>query len=69
MVVLQDCVDFKKEVAGSCSGTCATSSHDANQAVSNIKVEKFSDIEEEEDPVPISFPAIKPEAEVSCTSV
>jgi hypothetical protein len=36
--------------------------HDANQAV-NIKV---SDAEEEEDPVPITFPKIKAEPEVSC---
>jgi hypothetical protein len=69
MLVLQNCVNFKEDVAGLCSETCATSSHDAIQAINNIKDEEVSDIEEEEDPVPISFPAMKPEAEVSCTSV
>jgi hypothetical protein len=34
-----------------------------------IKVEEFSDAEEEEGPVPISFPKIKTEPEVRCMSV
>jgi hypothetical protein len=40
-------------------------SHDANQAM-NVKVKEGSDVEEEDDPVPISFPEIKAEPEVSC---
>jgi hypothetical protein len=40
-------------VPGSCTETCPTS-HDANQPI-NIKVE-VSDLKEEENPVPISFP-------------
>ncbi|XP_023701428.1 uncharacterized protein LOC111861245 [Cryptotermes secundus] len=39
--------------------------HDANQAM-NVKAEAVSDAEEEEDPVPITFPEIKAELEVSC---
>jgi ethanolamine utilization protein EutA (predicted chaperonin) len=37
-VVLQNCVDLERVVPGSCSETCPTSSHDANQVI-NIKVE------------------------------
>jgi hypothetical protein len=44
--------------------TCPTS-HDANQAV-NVKVKEGSDVEVEDDPVPITFPEIKVEPEVSC---
>jgi hypothetical protein len=68
ILVLQDCVDLDRCVPGPCSEIYQTSSHDADQAL-NIKVEKFSDIQDEEDPVPKPFPAIKPEVEVSCTSV
>jgi hypothetical protein len=32
----------------------------------NVKAEEVSDAEEEEDPVPITFPEIKAEPEVSC---
>jgi hypothetical protein len=39
--------------------------HDANQAV-NAKAEAASDVEEEEDPMPITFIEIKAEPEVSC---
>jgi hypothetical protein len=42
-----------------------TSSHDANQ-VMNAKAEAVSDVEVEEDPVPITFPKMKAEPEVSC---
>jgi hypothetical protein len=43
-------------------------SDDANQA-KNIKSEEVSDTEGEEDPVPMTFPKIKAEAEVSCMSL
>ncbi|PNF43647.1 hypothetical protein B7P43_G18413 [Cryptotermes secundus] len=32
----------------------------------NVKAEAVSDAEEEEDPVPLTFPEIKAEPEVSC---
>jgi hypothetical protein len=32
----------------------------------NVKAEEVSDVEVEEDPVPITFPEIKAEPEVSC---
>jgi hypothetical protein len=38
---------------------------DADQ-VMNVKVKAFSDADEEEDPVPITFPEIKADPEVSC---
>jgi hypothetical protein len=44
------------------------SSHDAYPAIS-IKTEELSGAEEEEGPVPITFPGIKAEPEVSCVSV
>jgi hypothetical protein len=59
-VVLQICTDFLKSEPGSSNEACSTSSRDGVQ-VSDIKVE--------EDPVPITFPGIKPAHEVSCMSV
>jgi hypothetical protein len=50
-----------------CGETYPTSD-DANKA-KNIKAEAVSDAEEEEDPVPITFPKIKTEPEVSCMSI
>jgi hypothetical protein len=64
LLVLQDCAHSQEDVPGSCTETCPTSSRDANQAI-NVKVEEVSDVEEEENPVPISFPGIKPEQAVS----
>jgi hypothetical protein len=61
MLVLQDSAHSQEDVPGSYT---ETSSHDAHQAI-NIKVEEVSDVEEEEDPVPISFPGIKTEHAVS----
>jgi hypothetical protein len=49
-------------------GERSTSSGDASQAV-NIKVDEVSGSEEEEGPVPISFPKIKTEPEVRCMSL
>jgi hypothetical protein len=63
MLVLQDCAHSQEDVPGSCTDTCPTSSHDANQAI-NIKVEEILDKEEEEDPLPI-FPGVKAEHAVS----
>jgi hypothetical protein len=63
---LQNLVDLDK-VGGLCSETCQASSRDAYQAVS-IKAEVFSDAEEEEYAVPLTFVGIKVEPEVSCVS-
>jgi hypothetical protein len=65
LVVLQDCMDLEKAALGSCSETCPASSHDADQAM-DMKVEQVSDVEEEGDPVQITFPGIKAELQVSC---
>jgi hypothetical protein len=58
-VVLQICTDFLKIEPGSSSETCPAS-RDENH-MTYIKVE--------EDPVPITFPGIKAEHEVSCISM
>lgn len=68
-VVLQKCIDYLKVVPDLYSETCLTPSHDGNQVIS-IKAEDFTDTEnEEEDPLLIQFPVIKPEFEVSCVSM
>jgi hypothetical protein len=63
LVVLQN-----PNVRGLCTEMCPASSHDAYQDI-GIKAEVLSDVEEEEDPVPITFPEVKAEPEVSCVSV
>jgi hypothetical protein len=49
----------------SSSKICLTSSHDGNQVVS-IKVEEVTDMQEEEDPLLMTFPVTKAELWVSC---
>jgi hypothetical protein len=61
---LQNYTDAENVLVGPYGGTYPTS-HDANQAM-NVQVKEGSDVEEEDDPVPISFPEIKAEPEVSC---
>jgi hypothetical protein len=58
----------QKGVPGLCSETCTSPSPDGNGGI-NVKSEEVSDVKVEEDPVPISFPRIKAEREVSCMSV
>jgi hypothetical protein len=67
VMFLQNCTNLKKVVPGLC-GETYPGSDDANQAM-NIKVEEVSDLEEKEDPVPITFPKLKAEPEVSCMPV
>jgi hypothetical protein len=57
-----------KVVTGSYNETYLTSSQDGNQ-VMNTKAEVTDVPEEGEDPVLTTFPVIKAEHEVSCTSV
>lgn len=59
---LQNCIDLQEVVPG--SETCLTSPHDGSQGIS-IKVENVTDIEEERDPLEITFPEVKDEHEVS----
>jgi hypothetical protein len=47
---------------------CPGTYRDAYQPI-RIKAEKMSDTEEENSPVPTTFPGIKAEPEVSCVSV
>jgi hypothetical protein len=61
-------LDSQKDVPGSHSDACASSHHDGDQAVS-IKVEEFSNMEDEKDPAPMTFIEIKAKHEVSCMSL
>jgi hypothetical protein len=60
-------LDSQKEVLCSHSEACQSSSLSGDQTV-NIKVEEISDMEDGEDPVPMTFVEIKAEHEVSCMS-
>jgi hypothetical protein len=64
MVVLQNCMDLLQGVPGSDSETCPMPSHDGNQVIC-MKVD-VTDTQEEEDPLLITFTAIKDEHGVSC---
>jgi hypothetical protein len=66
MVVSQKCID--EDVPGSYSETCITSPPDGNQII-DMKVEDVTDIQVKEDPMPVTFPVIKGEQEVSFISV
>jgi hypothetical protein len=67
LFVLQNHADFD-ELQGLHSEICPVSSHDAYPAIS-IKADVFSDAEEEESPLPLTFVGIKAEPEVSCLHV
>jgi hypothetical protein len=54
-MVLQICTDFLKVEPSSIGHMCPTS-HDEDHVI---------DIKVEEDPIPVTFPGIKPETEVS----
>jgi hypothetical protein len=56
-----------KDEPGLCSEACPTSY--VRSQVINVKFQKGSDIEEDDDPVATTFPALKPEYEVSCISM
>jgi hypothetical protein len=64
VMVLQNHTNTAMELQDPC-GEMNQTSCDASQAM-NIKVEEVSDAEEEEGPVPITFPGIKAEPEVRC---
>jgi hypothetical protein len=68
MTVLQNYTTLEKDVMGPCGETYPTTFDDAYQAM-NIKAEKVSDTEEEEDPVPMTFVEIKAEPEVRYMSL
>jgi hypothetical protein len=67
MVVLQNYTNSEKILEGS-YGETDPPCYDADQAM-NIKDEDVSDVEEEEDPMPITVQEIKTEPEVSCMSL
>jgi hypothetical protein len=64
MMILQISRDILKVEPGLYRETCVSSSHDGYEAT-DVKVEQISYIEEDENPVPIMFPAVKAEREVS----
>ncbi|XP_023717995.1 uncharacterized protein LOC111870166 isoform X6 [Cryptotermes secundus] len=61
----EDTISLSQAEPNSHSETCLTSSHNENQLVS-IKVEEVTDIQEEEDPLLITFPVTRAELRVSC---
>jgi hypothetical protein len=65
-VVLQNYKDLLKVVPGSYNETCLPPQN-TNQI--NIKLEEVTNIQEEKDPVEITFPNIKAEQEVICMCV
>jgi hypothetical protein len=67
-VLLQNCLESQQGVPDVRSESCALSSDDVDQAV-NIKIETFSDAEDGEDSVPMTFVGIKAEHEVSCMAI
>jgi hypothetical protein len=68
MLVLQDPLELVKFEPGSYSETCLTSSHVGNEST-GIKVEKATDITEEEGLEPMTSAVVKAEPEVRCMSV
>jgi hypothetical protein len=60
MVVLQE------DVPSLCSDTCLLPSPDGNRGI-EVKTEALLAVEQERNPVPISFPGIKAEHEVCCS--
>jgi hypothetical protein len=65
MFMLQDCT-LSEKGPGLCIETHPAFPHDEIHTI-NIKVEEISDVELEEDPLPISFPGLEAEHAVSCT--
>ncbi|XP_023712240.1 uncharacterized protein LOC111867015 [Cryptotermes secundus] len=57
----ENCRNLENASVGPYGERCPTP-HDANQAM-NVKAEAASDADEEEDPVPLTFPEIKAEPE------
>lgn len=67
MVILQDGMDVLKVEPASCCETCLTDTHDGNDVIADIKLERETEIEDAEDPLLITSPDIKIEPEVSRT--
>jgi hypothetical protein len=67
MMILQNHTKLEMDVQDPC-GEMHPASCDASQEI-NIKVERVSDAEKEEGPMPITFPKIKMEPEVRCMSL
>jgi hypothetical protein len=63
-MALQNCMDLKKDIPGVCSETCPASSQEGSGGI-GIKTEVVSDMEEEDDPVPVSILGMKADCEVS----
>jgi hypothetical protein len=65
IVILQDGMDVLKVEPASCCETCLTDSHDGNDVTADIKLERGTEVEVEEDPLLITSLDIKTEPEVS----
>jgi hypothetical protein len=58
-------MDVLKVEPTSCCETCLTDTHDGSDVSANIKLERGTEVEDEEDPLLITSPDIKTEPEVS----
>jgi hypothetical protein len=63
LMLLQICMGLVKIEPGVCSESCVTSCDDS-EAV-DIKVEEYTNGRDKKNPLPITFPSIKAEQEVS----
>jgi hypothetical protein len=68
MVILQISTDIVKVEPGLYSETCLASSFEGHEAT-DTKVERISDTEDDEEPVPVIYPAVKAKRKVSCMLV
>ena len=64
VVFLQNCVDLLRDEHGSCSELCLTSSRGGNE-ITSIKVEKVTDIREEENRESVTPEVLKMQPDVS----
>ena len=65
IVNLQDGMDVLKVEPASCCETCLTDTHEGNDVTADVKIERGTEVEDEEDPLLITSPDIKTEPEVS----
>jgi hypothetical protein len=69
VVILQDGADVLKVEPASCCETFLTDTHDGHDVTADIKEERETEVEDEEDPLLITSPDIKTEPEVGLTDL
>jgi hypothetical protein len=69
VVILQDGTNVLKVEPASCCETCLTDTHEGHDVAADIKLERETEVEDEEDPLLIASPDIKTELEVGFTDL